>query len=161
MPEKLRGPHLLLADVRHDDRAALRGGIDGLDDLLGHDDALVHRLVGHGALLPPPVDAVEPFRVLRRLDAGIDRCEHVLDVRDNAEVRGHVLAYRTRIAVDVDDLGVLRIGGELAGDAVRKAHAEGDDEVRLVDGVVRRRRTVHAGEPERERIALVEGAEPH
>ena len=73
----------------------------------------------------------------------------------------HVLVHLRGIAVDVDDLRLLRVLGDLAGHAVREAHAHRDDEVGLVDRVVRARRAVHARHAERKRVALVERAEAH
>ena len=95
------------------------------------------------------------------LDARVDRGEHVLHVGDDAEMHGHVLADGRGVAVHVDDLRALRVGGELARDAVGEPHAEGDDEVGIVDRVVRGRGAVHAGEAEGERVFLVERAEAH
>ena len=96
-----------------------------------------------------------------RLDAGIDGRKHVLHVGDNAEIHRDILADGAGIAVHMDDLGALRVRGELAGDTVGKPHAESDDEISLVDGVVRRSGSVHSCEPQRERVVFVEGAEPH
>ena len=121
----------------------------------------MHRTVGHRALLPPFGDLREPGVVGRRLHARVDRREHVLDVRHDAEVDAHVLADGRRVAVHMDDLRLLRVRGELAGHAVREARAQRDDQVRLVDRVVRRRRAVHAREAQRKRVRLREGAEAH
>ena len=43
--EELGGPHLLLSDIRDHDGLAARRTVDGLDHLLWHYHALVHRLV--------------------------------------------------------------------------------------------------------------------
>ena len=59
----------------------------------------------------------------------------------------------------MDLLGVGRVAGEVAGDAVVEAHAEGEQQVGLLDGVVDPGLAVHAHHAERERVVGGEGAE--
>ena len=159
--EKLRRPHLLLSDIRDDNRLALRGTVNRLDNLLGHYDILVHRPVRHGALLLPLFNMRKPLPVLCRPDARIDCGEDILHVRDDSEIDGDILADGAGVAIHMYDLCPLCVCGKLAGDAIGEADAKGDYEISLVDGMVCGRRSVHSGEPERERIAFIEGAKPH
>ena len=57
-------------------------------------------------------------------------------------------------------LRARRIRLEIAGDAIVEAHAERDDQVGLLDGVIDPRLAVHAHHAERERVGRGEGAEP-
>ena len=59
----------------------------------------------------------------------------------------------------VDLFGVGGVAGEVAGDAVVEAHAEGEEEVGLLDGVVDPGLAVHAHHAERERVRGGDGAE--
>src|ERR1039457_498558 len=63
------------------------------------------------------------------------------------------------VDLDVDLLGAGRVAGEVAGDAVVEAHAEGEQQVRLLDGVVDPGFAVHAHHAEGERVVGGEGAE--
>ena len=60
---------------------------------------------------------------------------------------------------DVDFFRVGRVAGEVAGDAVVEAHAEGEEQIGLLDGVVDPGLAVHAHHAERERVRGGEGAE--
>ena len=89
-----------------------------------------------------------------------------LGVADDRDVRGDVLGDLRRVDVDVDELRPRRELGELAGDAVVEAGADGADQVRLVHRVVGRAGAVHAEHPEPLRVGLAVftrgiGAEPH
>ena len=85
--------------------------------------------------------------------------EHVAQVADQRHVDLDVLVDLGRIDLDVDLLRVGRVGGEVAGDAVVEAHAEGDQQVGLLDRVVDPRLAVHAHHAEVERMRRREAAE--
>ena len=55
--------------------------------------------------------------------------QHALDVADDGDVGGAVLADFGRIDIDVDHFGMRREGGQTAGDAVVEADAERDQQV--------------------------------
>ena len=59
----------------------------------------------------------------------------------------------------MDLLCVGGVVGEVAGDAVVEAHAEGEEQVGLLDGVVDPGFAVHAHHAERERVVGGEGSE--
>jgi hypothetical protein len=93
-------------------------------------------------------------------DVGEQGLEHVAQVAHDTDVHGHVLVDLTGVDLDVDLLRVLRVGGELARDAVVEPHSEGEEEIRLLDGGVDEGLAVHAHHAEAERMAGREAAEP-
>ena len=70
-----------------------------------------------------------------------------------------VLVDLRRVDVDVDDLAVLGELADLAGDAVVEAHAEGQQQVGLVDGVVGVDGAVHAEHVQAEEVLAREAAQ--
>jgi hypothetical protein len=85
--------------------------------------------------------------------------EDGFEVADEGDVGADVFVDLGGVDVDVDFFGVGRVVGEVAGDAVVEAHAEGEQEVGLLDGVVDPGLAVHAHHAERERVVGGEGAE--
>ena len=71
-----------------------------------------------------------------------------------------VLADRRGVDVDVDDLGLGGEVGQVAGDAVVEAGADGDEAVGFLHGVVGEGAAVHAQHVEALGVALVERAQP-
>ena len=149
----LRRPHLVLADVGGDDRVALRRPVHRLDHELRLDLAVLAGLVAQRVLLLPGADLLPPgveaggVGLQRPVLAGQLR-QHQLDVADDRDVGADVLGDLRRVDVDVDELGVRRELGELAGDAVVEAGADRDDQVGLVHRVVGGDGAVHAEHPE-------------
>ena len=82
-----------------------------------------------------------------------------MQVADEGDVGADVLVDLGGIDLDVDLLRVGRVVGEVAGDAVVEAHAEGEQQVGLLDGVVDPGLAVHAHHAERERMVRGEAAE--
>ena len=76
----------------------------------------------------------------------------------DGDVSELVLVDLRSVDVDVDDPAVLGELAELAGDAVVEPDAEGQQQVGLVDGVIRVDRAVHAQHVERE--VMVAGDRP-
>ena len=83
----------------------------------------------------------------------------ILEVADEGDVGADVLVDLGGVDLDVDLLRVGRVAGEVAGDAVVEAHAEGEQQVGLLDGVVDPGFAVHAHHAERERMCGGEAAE--
>ena len=83
----------------------------------------------------------------------------VAQVADQADVHLDVLADLRRVDVDVDLLGVRRVGLEVAGDAVVEAHAEREQQVGFLDRGVDPRLAVHAHHAEVERVRRRDAAE--
>ena len=100
-------------------------------------------------------------RALQPFDLLDEARQHVLALADDGDERRHVLADLGRVDVDVDDLRLRREGGELAGDAVVEARADGDQQVALVHRVVGGDGAVHAEHAHGELVRLGEGAEAH
>jgi len=59
----------------------------------------------------------------------------------------------------MDDPGVGREGGHVAGDAVVESHPQGDQQVGRLDRLVDVLPAVHADEAQAERVRLVHGAD--
>ena len=70
-----------------------------------------------------------------------------------------VLGDVRRVDIDVDDRGVAGEAGQVAGDAIIEAGADGDEAVAVLDGVVRVGRPVHAEHPQGQVVRLVDGSE--
>ena len=112
--------------------------------------------------LGPPLSDLREIRRPRlgrhRLDLRQERLQNALHVADDRHLHGDVLADLGRIDVHVDDPGKRREGGHVAGNAVVETHAQGDQQIRGLDRLVRVLPAVHPDEAERERIGLVHGA---
>ena len=81
------------------------------------------------------------------------------EVADEGYVDADVLVDLAGVDLDVDLLRVGRVAGEVAGDAVVEAHAEGEQQVGLLDGVVDPRLAVHAHHAELQRMRGGDAAE--
>ena len=98
-------------------------------------------------------------RVLARSDLRQNGFENLAQIADERNVDLDVLVDLSRIDFDMDLLGVGRVAGEHAGDAVIESHAAGDEQVGLLDGLVDPGFAVHAHHAEREVVRGREGAE--
>ena len=145
----LGGPHLVLADVRDDDRVAAGRLVQRLDHVLGLDLGVRGVGVGERVALLPLVDPGPPLLQARRV--GLERPvlrgeprQDVPGIADDRDVGRDVLGDLGRIDVDVDELGARRELRQLAGDPVVEAGADGHDQVGLVHRVVGGAGPVHA-----------------
>ncbi len=57
------------------------------------------------------------------------------EIADEGHVDFDVLVDLGRVDLDVNLLGVRRVAGEVAGDAVVEAHPEGEQQIGLLNGV--------------------------
>ena len=73
---------------------------------------------------------------------------------DDAHVGRHVLVDLRRVDVHVDHVGVLRVGRQVARDAVVEAHAQRDQQVGVLDGLVDEGLAVHAHHAQVQRVRL-------
>ncbi len=64
-----------------------------------------------------------------------------------------------RIHFDVNLAGVAGVGAQVAGDAIVEAHADGDQQIGFLDGVIDPSFAVHAHHAEIERIGGREAAD--
>ncbi len=90
----------------------------------------------------------------------IRSCKAVAQVAADREVGDLVLVDLRRIDVDVHDLAVLGELADLAGDAVVEAHAEGQQQVGFVDGVVGVDGAVHAEHLQAQEMLAGKAAKP-
>ena len=100
----LRLPHLVLADVGDDDRAALGGAPEVVDDVRRVQVAVVGQVldVAHRGVALELVDVAQPGAALARRDARQQVLEHVAQIADEPDVDRDVLADLRRVDVDVD-----------------------------------------------------------
>ena len=150
----LRLPHLVLADVGDDDGLALGGAPDVVDDVRGVEVAVVGQVldVADRGVALEIVDVADPLRAVARLDARQQVLERLAQIADEADVDADVLVDLGRVDVDVDLLGVERVGLEVAGDAIVEAHAEGEQQVGFLDRGVDPGLAVHAHHAEVQRM---------
>ena len=159
-------PHLVLADVG-DERGVVVGQLaQPADDVVGGEDALppaARAVPGSGLRLRAPLgelsEVVGPVGRIDLRHSRDERPQHAADVTHDGHVHGHVLADLRGVDVDVDDAGVGRVRADRAGDAVIEAHAQGDEQVRRLDGLVDVLPAVHAHVAVGERVLLVHGAD--
>jgi hypothetical protein len=149
----LRLPHLMLADVGHDERLALGDAPEIVHDVRGEEAVGVrHRLdVAHGRVALELVDRASHAWRSRGDTAGRARRASRRRRRRWAR-RPDVLVDLGGVELAVDLLRVRRVRLELPRDAVVEAHPQRDDEIRLLDGVVDPRLAVHPHHAEAERV---------
>ena len=131
-------------------------------DRLGHVGILERLGFAPVVDLPHPIGvatAAHEVRVRIFAEHRIDLLQSVAHIAVNRHVSELVLVNLGGVDVDVDDLAVLGELGELAGDAVVEADAEGEEEVGIVDGVVGVHGAVHAHHVEAEVVVRGEVAD--
>src|SRR5579883_734761 len=152
---ELGGPHLVLPDVRGDNGPALGDPVDLLDGELGLDH--VRRLLVAEGVAPPPLgDLTVPRLAVRRDHLGRQDSQRLPRVPHYRDMRGLILADLGRADVDVDK---ARVWGEVLEPArvtVVEPHPHGQDDVGLVNGVVRVGRPVHPQHSQGQGIRLRE-----
>src|SRR5579862_4916579 len=155
-------PHLVLADVRDDDGLAVGGVPEIVHDVGGVEVPIVGEVlnVAHSDLALHGVDFAQP----RGVAAGAGRevrqqgFEDFGEITDEGDLNLDVLVDLGGVDLDVNLLRVGRVGRERAGDAIVEAHAAGDEQIRLLDGVVDPGFAMHAHHAERERMRCGEAA---
>ena len=150
----LRLPHLVLADVGHDDRMPFGRAPDVVDHVRRIQVPVVGQIldVADRGITLQLVDVAQPGGALAVGDAGQQVLEHVAQVADDADVDLDVLADLGRVDVDVDLAGVRRVGLEVAGDAIVEAHAERQQQVGFLNRGVDPGLAVHAHHAEIEPV---------
>ncbi len=136
------------------------------DDVVGGQEALLpaaravpRRRLGVLAPLGQLGEIVSPDGRIDRRDGPDERSQDAADITHDGHVDRDVLADLGGIDVDMDDAGVGRVGADRAGDAVVEAHAQGDEQVGGLDGLVDVLPAVHAHVAVGERVLLVHGAD--
>ena len=139
----------MLADARGHDELALRDRRKPLEHVLGLDQVVAVR-IGHRIAGAPLVDLLVPLAPVAGGDPGVDRLQERLDVGVNRYMCELIFVDFGCVDVDVHDLAVLGKLAELPGDAVVKPHAQGQQQVGVVDRVIGVDRAVHSQHVERE-----------
>ena len=150
--EVLRLPHLVLANVGDDDgvfdaAGGLRFAPDVVDDVRGVEVAVVREVddVADGGGAFAGVDLAQPGGVGALVGMSRQKeLEDLFEVADEGDIGADVLVDLGGVDLDVNLLRVGSVAGEVAGDAVVEAHAEGEEEIGLLDGVVDPGLAVHA-----------------
>ena len=135
----LRLPHLVLADVGHDERLALGDAPEVVHHVRGVEVPGVCGIVWMSRTAESPLSssmrATHACRSRRRHDAARARAA------SRPRRRRAATSTRTFLLISAGSssqwifFARCRVGLELAGDAIVEAHAERDDEVGLLDGV--------------------------
>jgi hypothetical protein len=106
------------------------------------------------------VDLREPLGMPRMPDAGEQPLEHFAKIADQGHVHVNVLVDLRAIDLDVDFLGFEGVGGEFAGYAIIEAHAQGDEQVRFLNGLVDPGFAVHPHHAQTSAMRGGEGSQP-
>jgi hypothetical protein len=130
----------MLSDPGHQDGIALREAGDGLDHRLGLDVLGLEIRLGH--LEAPVGNAGHPFRVSGALAGGEAIFEEGLEVRGQGQIGADALVQFGGVYIHMGD--ALALGKVLDRHAIIEAAPQGQDQVRLAEGIVRRDGPVHA-----------------
>ena len=155
MLEILRFPHLVLADVGHDHCVAAAGLLPQIvDDVRGVKVAAVRQVlnVPHRGVAFQPVDVIPPLAAIDGLKAGQQIAQHGPQIADEGHIDLHILVNLRRIDLHLDLLGLGGVSFQVAGHTVVKAHAQGDQEIGVLNGVVHPGFAVHSHHAEIQRM---------
>src|SRR3569832_1669719 len=163
----LRGPHLVLTDVRCHEGVAVGDLVQLLEHVLRLDDlarAVVLEAV-HAApfadLPPPRRERLLVWLALGGLHEADHVVQHHVDRADDGHVDLHVLRDRRGVDVDLHDLRGRTEFLHVARDAVGDARADGDQHVAVVHGLVGFIGAVHAQHAEELFVGRGIAAEAH
>src|SRR5712692_6570138 len=99
-----------------------------------------------------------PGGMVAGFDVWYEPFEYLTRIADEGGVNLYVLIDLGAVDLNVDLAGALGVGAKVAGDAVVKTHADGNEEVGLLNGVVNPGFAVHAHHAEVQRIIGGEAA---
>ena len=141
-------PHLMLSDVGHDDRIVIGKLADRLNELLRHDAAFL-LLVGKRLLIvhldrvaTPPGKACA--QIAERGQLLLEERQRPAQVAEHAAVSDDILVHLDGIDLEVHDLCARCKSCNTARHAVIETHADGDEQIALLNCHVRRICAVHA-----------------
>ena len=143
----LRFPHLVLSHVGDDNRVAVARLVPQIvDHVRGVEMSVVGQIldVAHGRIALEAVDVLDPVAAIGLGHARQQFLQDLLQIADERDVHLHVLVDLRRIDFDVDLLRVRRVVFQVAGHAIVEAHAEGEQQVGILNRVVHPRFAVHA-----------------
>ncbi len=104
-------------------------------------------------------DVSEPVGALAGFHVGKELLEDFAGVAYQSGVHFDVLVDLGAIDFDVNLAGIAGVGLQVAGDAVIEAHADGDQQIGFLNGVIDPSFAVHAHHAEIQRIAGREAAD--
>ena len=156
---ELRGPHLVLANVRGDVCFALGHLVELLDHELRLDDGagpVVLETVAPSPRLdlrPPGFERLGIGALARGRELPVHLLQHFAHVADDGNVDLHALRDRRWIDVDVDDLALLLVEVlRVADHAIVEARAHGEQHVAMLHGHVGFVSAVHAEHAGEQRV---------
>src|SRR6266478_2905250 len=101
----------------------------------------------------------DPRAVIAGLKVRHQPFEYLARIADQRRVNRHVLVDLSAVDLNMDLAGALGVCAQVTSDAVVKTHADGDEQVGLLYGVVHPRFAVHTHHAEVERIVGREAAD--
>ncbi|MCY1428653.1 hypothetical protein D9M71_445440 [compost metagenome] len=161
--------HLMLTDVRSNKGIAIGDFAQGLDHCLWLDDAAVPLIVReHAAIAAPLIDLFPPGiqrSLLWLLTDFLEGRDHFGQDAFNWPYDRHVsldgLGDRSRVDIDVDDLGIRAELGSTVDHAVVETSADSEDHVGMVHRQVGGVTAVHAKHAEELAISTRIGTQAH
>src|SRR5580700_9305199 len=115
--------------------------------------------VADGGVTLQLLDVRKPGAAVRIHDVRNELFESFTSIADKSGVYLDVLVDFSAVDFDVNLASALRIGAQVAGDAVIEAHADGDEQVGLLNGVIDPSFAVHAHHAEVHGIGSREAAD--
>src|SRR5713226_1029127 len=100
-----------------------------------------------------------PIAMIAGLEMGGKSFEYLTRIADESGVNSYVLVDFGAVDLNVNLAGALGIRAQVAGDAVVEAHADGDEEVSFLNGVVHPGFAMHAHHAEVQRVFGREAAD--
>ena len=159
MADVLRGPHLVLADVRHVKRVRPGQLAHFADELMRADAVLI--ILGTVILRLPCLDLRHPLRVLRIFDQRQKSLQYLLDVADKAVIHFDVFVDLAGIDIDLQDRRVLRKFFRIQRHTVGKAGTDGQHKISLVHRTVGGAAAVHSQQAQVQRVSVAQYAGCH
>ena len=116
--------------------------------------------VAYGGIALQPVDRIQPLAVIHGLYAGQQLLQYFTQISNQRHVHFYVLVDFGRIDLDVNLLGILSVGLQVARNPVVKAHAEGEQQVGLLNRMVDPGFSVHPHHAEIQRMGSRKRSQP-
>ena len=158
----LRLPHLMLAHVGYHNRVRIPGFVPQIvDDMRRVQMSRIRQVlnVAHRRIAFQTVDVVEPFTAVDGFDLGQQLVKDFPQVANQCDIYFHVLINLGGIDLNMNFLGIGRVGLEIAGHAIVEAHAEGQQQVGLLNRLIHPGLAVHAHHAEIQRMRRRECAQ--
>src|SRR5438552_3284532 len=157
----LRFPHLMLANVGDDNGIAARLFPDIVDDVRGVEVPVVRQAlnIAYRRIALQFSDMTNPRAVVAGLNVRRKSFEYLTRVAHEGGIDFYVLVDFRAVDLNVDLAGALGVRAQVSGDAVVKTHADSNEEVSFLNGVIHPRFSVHTHHAEVQRIVGREAAD--